>query len=401
MRGTTDSYTLTDGATRWRFRHDLTARDGSRSRVSRGGFDTRRKAEAALRESMTAADRGLRVTDARTTVGDYLAGWLDRRARVTGTKALRATTLADYRQGVARITAQVGHVPLGDLDAYRLDDAYAAMAEGGSRDGGPLAPKTVAKAHGVLRMALAEAVKRHVLATNVADHAEVPSGRRRDPDDLQHWSGPEARAFVDHLRESGDRWAAMWTTFVLTGMRRGEVLGLRWEHVDLDGGTIAVRVQRTIAAGAVVESRPKTDRGRRDLAIPPVLVEVLRSHRAAQAAERLAAGPAWADDGHVFTWQDGRPLHPQDPTRWLPGLCEAAGVPALSPHGLRHTFATLALAGEHNASGAVVREPVPVHLVSAALGHADPSVTLNVYAHVLPTDTGRAGAAVAVALGVA
>ena len=159
-----------------------------------------------------------------------------------------------------------------------------------------------------------------------------------------------------------------------TGLRRGELLGLRWQDVDLDGGKLAVRqsLEQT-KAGGLAFKQPKTQKGRRVVTLPPIAVEALRRHRADQARERLLLGPAYEDHGLVLAQADGRPVNPEDVTRAFKRLARKAGVRPLSLHKLRHTHATLLL-------GANVHPKV----VSERLGHATVGITLDTYSHVLP-----------------
>jgi len=180
----------------------------------------------------------------------------------------------------------------------------------------------------------------------------------------------------------------VWLLAANTGMRRGELIGLRWSAVDLERGTIAVvRAHAVVRYGEVTASEPKTARGRRAIAIDAGTVAALRSHRARQAAERLAVGPGWADTDLVFTRADGTAIHPQRLTAWFEQAARRAGLPAIRLHDLRHSYATLAL-------GAGVHPKV----VSERLGHATVAMTLDVYSHVTPTMQREAAAAVAAIL---
>jgi integrase len=179
----------------------------------------------------------------------------------------------------------------------------------------------------------------------------------------------------------------MWLLFATTGMRRGEVVGLAWEDVDLMAAR--VRVTRTLG---VVQSRPtwkprpKSAAGERLMALDPMTVRALRDHRRRQNQERLLAGSAWQRrqtdwrgqhrDDLVFTWPDGSLIHPERLSKWFVRHCERAGLPRIRLHDVRHTYASAALA---NAS-----DWHEMKLISQRLGHANIAITLDVYAHVLP-----------------
>jgi integrase len=203
---------------------------------------------------------------------------------------------------------------------------------------------------------------------NPALFAPPPTPRRGE---LRTWTAEELRQFLDSVRD--DRLYAAWRVAALTGMRRGEVLGLRWADLDLDAGWLAVRQTLVVVENHFEISEPKTTRGHRQLALDPETIMALRSHRKNQAAERLAAGPAWTTSALVFTRQDGTPLHPEHVRRLFDRHLQRAGLPRIRFHDLRHTHATLALqAGVHP------------KVVSERLGHTTVAMTLDVYSHAIP-----------------
>jgi integrase len=172
---------------------------------------------------------------------------------------------------------------------------------------------------------------------------------------------------------------ALWYLAATTGMRRGEVCGLRWEDVDLDAGELAVKSSHVMVGGKVVESAPKTKRGRRVIALDPATIDVLRAWRRQQRRERLRYGLAWEDEGdHLLTHavyftkppRHGVPVRPDWVTMAFRRLVDGSGLPDLNLHGLRHSWATAAYdAGE------------PLRAVSDHLGHADTSITDRIYIH--------------------
>jgi integrase len=171
-----------------------------------------------------------------------------------------------------------------------------------------------------------------------------------------------------------DRLYALWSVALGVGLRRGEALGLRWQDVDLDGGTLRVEQALQRTKGGLVLGPTKTPRSRRTIPLPAVCVRALKIHRARQNVERLAVGDSWQDSGLVFTSNVGTPVEPRNVNRSFTKLIEKAGVRPVRRHDLRHTCASLLLA-----------QGVPLRVVMEVLGHSQIAVTANTYTHVLPT----------------
>ena len=239
----------------------------------------------------------------------------------------------------------------------------------------------MANTAGVLSAALGDAVRLKVLRHNVASDARLPSRAHLE---MKAWTADEAHAFLSAIKD--DPVFPMWRLVLATGLRRGELCGLRWRDLDLTTGQLTVASTRVVAAGVVVGA-PKTRAGSRVIALDAETVSVLALWRKRQAAERLVAGPAWADTGLVFVDALGEPPHPETVTRWWRTAVEAADVPAIRLHDARHTAATLML-----------RAGIPVKVVSQRLGHADVAVTMRVYQHVTAQDDQLAADALGAAL---
>ena len=353
---------------------------GRRRQLSKGGFRTKRAAQAALNEAMAALQAGTFVEPSRMTLGAFLTEqWLP-----TVRAAVRPTTWTTYRiYAEAQVIPALGHVALQALTAAHLNRLYADLAEHGRRDGrGGLKPKSVRHIHVLLHKALSDAVRWGLAARNVADAADPPRIPRREGG---VWSAEELRAYLGATRE--DRLAAMWLLFATTGMRRSELVGLPWRAVDLEAspGRIAVvQVVVVVDRQPVVVAEAKTASSHRQLALDPFTVAGLKAHRVRQLEERLAWGPAWIETGLVFTREDGRVLHPEHVTKRFARLVRDAGLPPITLHGVRHSYATAALAAGE-----------PLKVVSERLGHASTSITANLYQHVLPSMDERTANAVA------
>jgi len=362
--------TVVKRGTRWSVVLDLgMADDGRRLRQWHSGYASKREAERARTELLSQLDRGSYVAPDKLTLAAFLLDeWLP---AIRST--LRPTTLELYRVNITTYIAPavVGRMALQKVTPAALNAFYADLLEDGRSDGhGGLGSKSVRNIHGVLHKALADAVRWGRAQRNVADLAAPPRWNRPD---MVVWTAEQLRTFLRTVAD--DRIYAAWLLLATTGMRRGEVLGLRWSDLDLDQGSAGVVQSRVVAAyGEVLTSEPKTAKGRRAVALDAATTAALRAHRAAQAQERLALGPAWRDSGLVFTLADGGPIHPQRFTAWFGQAAARAGLPRIRLHDLRHSYATLALgAGIHP------------KIVSERLGHATVAITLDVYSHVSPS----------------
>lgn len=350
--------------------------DGKRQQRWHSGFNRRKDAERALTEILGKLESGGYVEPAKLTVAEFLADeWLPAMRA-----SLRPLTFESYTMIVrSRIVPEIGTVRLQRLTPATLNALYATLGE-------RLSPRSVRYCHAVLRHALADAVRWDRLARNPADRAEPPSAKAAKAKAMQTWTAEQLATFLEHVAD--DRLYAAWRLAATTGLRRGELLGLRWRDLDLDAGRLAV-VQTLV--GKRQFSEPKTDAGRRNVELDPATVTALRDHRKRQLGERLALGPAY-DNAHdlVFCREDGEPLWPQSLSRTFERRAAAAGLPAIRFHDLRHTHATLALAAG-----------VHPKVVSERLGHANVGITLDTYSHATPAMQADAASRVAALLDIA
>ena len=232
-----------------------------------------------------------------------------------------------------------------------------------------LSPTTVAHVHLNVHRMLRDAVKWGYLSQNVADNATPPRPSTRK---MSTWSPQEIWKFLEAT--SDDRLGALWRLLAMTGLRRGEVCGLQWTDIDLDAGRLTVERARVMAAGTVVVSTPKTASSDRSIGLDSKTVSALRSFKARQSAEHLAAGSAWADDKNwAFTDEVGRPLHPTKVSKLFSNAAKAAEMPRIRLHDVRHSYATAAL-----------EAGIPLKVVSERLGHRHLSTTGDIYVHIRP-----------------
>jgi integrase len=341
-----------------------------------GGFRTKREAESALTEALERRRTGTWGDPGRQTVAEFLLRWLE-----STRPSLRDTTAASYEATLTGwVIPRIGAQRLATLDAARLGALYGELSTSGRRDGkGGLSARSVRYCHAILSHALGDAVRWGLLPRNPAELVDPP---REAKPEMRVWGADEVRRFLAHVAD--DRLYAMWALLISTGMRRGEACGLRWDDVDVQRGTVAIRRARVAVGYDVRLSEPKTARGRRLVGIDPVTAAALGAWRKAQLEERLRAGEVWQDGGWVFTDEVGRPLHPQTVTVSFRRHAAAAGLPPIRLHDLRHTAATLALtAGLHP------------RVVADRLGHSSTQLTMDTYSHVAEQLQADAGARVA------
>jgi integrase len=316
---------------------------------------------------------GQYVDPTRLTVDEYLTNqWLPLLA-----SRVRPTTEDTYRRLVkAHIIPALGNVRLQKLDRATV----AAWLGDLTRK--KLSPKSVRNVHGILAKALNDAVDLELVSRNVATRSKLPAARPSKP---KAWTADELTAFLNATRD--DRLQPLWRFLAMTGCRRGEALGLRWSDVDLAHGRVTVTHQRTIAGGRVVEGSPKTAAGARTIALDAVSVSTLKTWRTQQVQERLMMGSGWPETDLVFTNPDGGGLWPQRVTRQFGETTDRLGLPPVGVHGLRHTAATY-----------LISSGVNPKVVQQRLGHAQVSVTLGLYTHVLPAHDEDAAAVLASAV---
>lgn len=330
------------------------------------GFSTKRAAEHALTEQLERLRVGEYADPGATTVAEFIERWL-----TAVTPTVRPTTAASYRAMLERhVVLRVGTVKLAELTGLDLSSLYGELLVAGYGKGNKvrgLPPTTVRYLHRIVSHALRDAVRWGLLVRNPADQVDPP--RAAHPE-MTTWSAEQVRAFLDSV--STDRLSGMWVLLCTTGMRRGEVLGLRWEDMDLHSGKLAVRRALVEVAGYELHlSEPKTAGSRRSISLDVHTVTALGQHRRRQAEERLAAGIGGRAE-LVFTRPDGRALQPQNVSQTFASRTRQAGLPPIRLHDLRHSAATLALeAGIHP------------KVVAERLGHSTVQLTLDRYSHVV------------------
>ena len=336
-----------------------------------GGFPTQKAAKAARDKARVNVSRGTYVAPTNVTVTEWLDQWLTGHA-----VELKPSTEHAYRQKIdGYLKPAIGAERLQALSPSRLSAVFRAMGESGGKGGRALSARSVEYTRAILRKAPNDAVTERVIEVNPVTGSKAPK-RDGKPRHVT-WTGEQQRTFLGGVEDS--RWRPVWLLALATGMRRGELCGLTWADVDLKAGMVAVERSAMQLRGERITTTPKNHE-RRKVSIDPTTLAALKDWRKAQTAERLKWGPAYQDAaGLVFTWEDGSPVLPAYLTKEFVKAQAGLGLPRMTLHGTRHSHATTLL-----------REGVPVHIVSKRLGHKDPSVTLNVYADAIPEDDDRA-----------
>lgn len=337
---------------------------------------TKKQADSRLNELVRAAERGELVEPSKLTLGEWLVEWL----KLTKSR-VRQSSYVRYRGVVEKriMKSALAAMPVQKIRPSHLEAYYATLTD--------LSASSRVTHHSVLLSALRKAMKDGLVTSNVAVNVDGKPRRQKqatsDEARRHAWSAPEARAFLDVAKAAGTQPGAFYSLALDTGMRKSELGGLKWTSVDLDSAKVRV-VEQLVKGGEKPEFGPTKTGRPRTISISPETVRLLRDHKKAQAELKLKNRKIYTDLGLVFAkeWNElygradtlGHPLQVNNlGEREFARLIKAAKVRPIKFHGLRHTCATLLLqAGQ------------PVHVVSERLGHTRVSMTMEVYAHVLP-----------------
>jgi integrase len=352
---------LASGKVRWRFKIDHDRGPNGARRQKTYTYDTKKEAQAERAAIIASKAKGTYIAPTSLTVGTYLTEWL------AGKRNIRAGTRRAYADMLKPVIERLGDIELQKLTKSQLDLVVEWLLVDGRRFGkaGGLSPKSVNNVLTQLTSALRSAERQGLIGRNVAALVERPAMTRRE---MKTWTADEAARFLAYVAD--DRLAAAWM-LTMFGMRRGEVVGLRWSDVDLEAGTLTICKTRVSIGTQTIEEDPKTERGRRTLPLPADVVAALRRLRATQAAERLRVGAgAYTQSGFVVVDELGVPYLPVRWTRTFKRLATGAGLPLIRLHDARHTAGTL-----------MHLRGVPTAVISAWLGHASAAFTMRTYVH--------------------
>jgi integrase len=335
---------------------------GARQQIRRR-YTTEAQARRALSEIGDQAATGRFVPRREITVGEVITGYLAGRHR------LRASSREKLAYDLAPLRERHGDLPVQRLSKADIDALVSDLVAGGTKTAkgrvrSPWGAVAVNKVTQSISMLLADAQRQGLVARNVAEHVDRIESPHKG---IDTYTDDEVRELLAAIAD--DRLAHAWE-LALSGLRRGEIAGLRWADVDLDARTLTVSNNRVAAGSKTVEGDPKSETSRRTLPLPNRLVSVLKTARKRQAAEQLAlggAGGAWA---YVVCNEAGQPYSPGVLSRYWRETVEAAGLRHIKLHAARHTCATL-----------MHLQGVPVAVIAAWIGHKDASLTMRLYAH--------------------
>lgn len=304
--------------------------------------------------------------DSGQRFGDYAQHFLERKKLSCG-----EYTIHSYRIALEKACRYIGHVPLEKLSSRHLDDLLNAMHAERSQYGADYSAAYIRHIQTLVRMTLGLAVKEGILKVNVADsaHYTLPRHEFKEPVFLEL---SEAQEYIHAAQEEPDaKLRAMVLLYLFTGIRMEELCGLEWGDIDYDQRLIHIRRASVYVAGVgVITKPPKTHSGARVICADPIVFQALMDYRLQKENEKLRAGNNWSDSGRVFTKRNGDPLIPGTTAIWLKRFTKKHGLRMVTPHKLRHTYATLQIA-----------YGTDIRTVAGVMGHSSPMTTLTIYAH--------------------
>ena len=326
---------------------------------------TRKEVQEKLAAALQEQKQGMLIATPRQTVGQFLTDWLEN----THKQSVRPRTYERYEEAIRlHLIPVLGKYQLQKLSAQHVQAFYARKLKEG------LSPSTVIYYHSILHNALETAVKWGLVSRNVCDLVTAP---RRIRFEIQPFTPEQVQSFFAAIR--GHKWEALFTLALATGMRQGELLGLKWQDINFSTGTLQVRrmltrVSSETSVRVFIEAEPKTQQSRRSITIASFAFEALKQHRLRQLETRLKADTLWEEHDYVSCTLVGTHLRPSHVVDEFKKLLKKANLPDIRFHDLRHSAATLLLS-------------LGIHpkVVQEMLGHTQISMTMDIYSHVLPS----------------
>lgn len=338
---------------------------GKRKQKRKRGFKTKKEAEKYISEQLNALDKGVYFEPSDITFREYLDYWLENYAKIN--TAVR--TYENYSYIISQhLKPSLGNIKLSKLQPSHLQEYYSKKLDDGKIEGGGLSPQSVKHHHRLINKVLKDAVKWQFIIRNVAEAVSPPKTKKIE---MQTWNNEQVKTFLEVSKES--RYYLIYLTAINTGMRRGEVLGLRWQDIDFENNILYVRqsLQEVKKVGLTFKE-PKSGKSR-SITITPSLTKEFKKLYKQQLEEKLLLGREYDDLDLVFAQKNGRPIQPTEMARNYRKMVDKSGLPYIRFHDLRHTHATLLL-----------QQGVHPKVVSERLGHSTIGITMDTYTHVLP-----------------
>lgn len=307
--------------------------------------------------------KGSGKATAKATLAEIVKEKALSRSKIASLAGLSASTVADALNGkpVSLHTAEAITKAL----EITLERAFSVQ-----EDNRPLSSKTILEHHRLISTVLEQALKESLIPFNPASRADLPKAERKE---VAYFQPAQIAAIRDALDLEPIKWKTLIHLFLITGARRGEVLGLKWSRVDFDKNRVHIcnNILYSVERG-IYEDTPKTSESTRFVSLPAETMHLLRQYRAWQSTERLRLGEYFQDQGFVFSQDNGKPMHPDSVTDWLKKFSKRHDLPHIHPHSFRHTMASM-----------LYFNGVDSVSISKRLGHAQVSTTANVYAHII------------------
>lgn len=326
----------------------------------------RKKAEAFASVFEKECKEGVRA-DTRQVFASYC----DYVINLKEQRGIKHSTAVRYKELTKRIYPQIGHMKLKDIRTDVLNDLYTYLStENLNKRGGKLSAKTVIEHHRLISAVLEQAVKECLVPFNVASRAILPKVEKKN---VNYFQPDEIYAIREAIETEPLKWKTLIHLLLITGARRGELLGLKWDKIDFENKTLYIcnNILYSPDVG-VYEDTPKTETSKRHIALPTETIALLKQYKKEQYAEQLRMGIKNCRSGFVFCQYDGKPMHPDSVTDYLKKFSKRNNLPHINPHAFRHTMASMLY---YNGVDSVS--------ISKRLGHAQVSTTANIYAHVM------------------
>ncbi|MEW5954709.1 MAG: tyrosine-type recombinase/integrase [Bacillota bacterium] len=339
---------------------------GKRKRIKKAFRGTKKAAEKEMARMLYELEQGLFVEVSKLSFGDYLTMWLNEYARNKAPK-----TYLRYEEIILKsVIPELGQIRIEKLKPLHLQSYYTKMLESGKKNGTGLSPTTVLQHHRIIHKALEMAIKWQIVPRNIADAVDPP---KKFKSEITPLNEDQVRMMIKSATSTV--YYTQIVLAVLTGMRRGEIYGLRWQDIDSKNGTITIKqtAQYTPKDG-IIYKEPKTSRSKRTIDVSDFVLDALKRQKVEQIKARLAMGKKYRNkENLVFTLADGKPQHPDSISTWFPEFMNKSKLPRIRYHDLRHTHASLLLKGGES-----------LKLICDRLGHSSIGITADTYTHLAP-----------------